>query len=211
MAPVPDSWTPNGETLFFQAGDEGGAGPNRPKPGAHATRWTFSLADRKTAPFDAVSSVTTIAPFAATVSPDGRWVAYAAGTDTTRAAMQTWVQSIQSPGTRYLIASGVVDPIWSPDGKELFFLNFVSVGGFSTHITTQPRFEVGNPTALPPMLSDVFRRSRSGPGTPRNIDIAPDGQHFVAAVRRDVAPVGASQVQVVLNWFEELRARVPSK
>jgi eukaryotic-like serine/threonine-protein kinase len=210
MASAPGSWTPDGKILFFQTGEDGG-GPNRPNLGPHATLWTFSLADRKAAPFAAVSSVTTIAPFATTVSPDGRWVAYAAGTDTTRAALQTWVQSIQSPGTRYLIASGAVDPIWSPDGTELFFLNLVSVGGFSTHITTQPRFEVGSPTALPPMLSDVFRRSRSGPGTPRNIDIAPDGQHFVAAVRRDVAPVGASQVQVVLNWFEELKARVPTK
>jgi serine/threonine-protein kinase len=211
MSPIPDSWTPDGKILFFQNGDDFGSA-NRPgAPAWNATLWTFSLADRKAAPFAAVRSVTAIAPIAATVSPDGRWIAYAAGTDTTRAAMHTWVQSIQSPGTRYLIASGVVDPIWSPDGKELFFLNLVSVGGFSTHITTQPRFEVGNPTALPPMLSDVFRRSRSGPGTPRNIDIAPDGQHFIAAVRRDVAPVGASQVQVVLNWTEELKQRVPTK
>lgn len=44
-----------------------------------------------------------------------------------------------------------------------------------------------------------------------NYDIAPDGQHFVVVEeQRQNDPAGA-RLQVVLNWFDELKARVPTK
>ena len=206
---VPDSWTPDGKVLFFQIGDNAAVGPNRPRLASNAALWMFTVADKKATPFSAVRSVVAIAPIAATVSPDGRWVAYTVGTDTARSALQLWTQSLSDSAARYSIAAGGTDPQWSPNGRELFFLNLIAGGAFSTTITTQPHFESGNPEPLPLALSNVFRRARSGPGTPRNIDIMPDGQHFIAAVRREGPIVGSQQFDVVLNWFEELKARVP--
>ena len=54
-----------------------------------------------------------------------------------------------------------------------------------------------------------------GPAFERNNDITLDGKRFLAVVAAGQnAAAGASatpQIQVVLNWFEELKARVPTK
>lgn len=71
-------------------------------------------------------------------------------------------------------------------------------------ITTQPSVVIGNPTSLPRGFLVA------GTGTPISYDLLPDGR-FVGVV--DSAPtgqasLGTSQV-LVLNWFEELKRRVP--
>jgi len=170
----------------------------------------FSIADKKASAFATQKSVTGIAPVAPTISSDGRWVAYSIGTDTTRASLQLWVQSLSS-GARYLIATGAADQMWSPASKEFFFNNLVAGGAFSTTITTQPRFEFSNPMPLSMALSNVFRRARLGPGSPRNIDVMPDGQHFVAAVRHEASNLSGEEIVFVSNWFDELKARVPTR
>jgi len=54
-----------------------------------------------------------------------------------------------------------------------------------------------------------------GPEFERNNDITLDGKRFVGVVPAGQnAAAGAfatPQIQVVLNWFEELEARVPTK
>ena len=68
---------------------------------------------------------------------------------------------------------------------------------------------VGSPVAL---FDDAFRPDTGGAGGGMaNYDIAPDGQHFVVVEeQRQNDPAGA-RLQVILNWFEELKARVPTK
>ena len=72
----------------------------------------------------------------------------------------------------------------------------------------QPSPAFGIPAVL--AARQTFRTS---PVTPRNHDIARDGKFIVVA---DAAPNGsavptAPQIRVVLNWFEELKERVPLK
>jgi hypothetical protein len=46
----------------------------------------------------------------------------------------------------------------------------------------------------------------------RQYDITPDGKRFIGVVAAGESPgvtAGASQIQVVLNWLEELKQRVP--
>jgi hypothetical protein len=53
-----------------------------------------------------------------------------------------------------------------------------------------------------------------GQGFERNNDITLDGKRFLGVVIAGQTASGASaapQIQVVLNWFEELKARVPTK
>jgi len=49
----------------------------------------------------------------------------------------------------------------------------------------------------------------------RNNDITRDGKQFLGVVAAGSAAASgataAPQIQVVLNWFEELKARVPTK
>ena len=42
-----------------------------------------------------------------------------------------------------------------------------------------------------------------------NYNITPDGQRFVM-IQVDAQDSEASQINVVLNWFEELKQRVPT-
>jgi len=76
-------------------------------------------------------------------------------------------------------------------------------------VTTRPTFTIGNPVQVPRVFVE------RGPELERNNDITLDGKRFVGVVPAGQnAAAGAfatPQIQVVLNWFEELKARVPTK
>ena len=97
-------------------------------------------------------------------------------------------------------------PLWSPDGKELFYFNGGQLMGID--ITTEPAFAFGNEHAL---RIQGFLTSASQPGRARPYDITPDGQGFLMIFPADQADsvAKAEQVNIILNWFEELKARVP--
>ena len=71
-------------------------------------------------------------------------------------------------------------------------------------VTLQPSFALGNPVPLSRggALGDAIGE--------RAVDLMPDGQRFIAVVRANKTPA-APQIQVVLNWSEELKQRVPTK
>ena len=78
-------------------------------------------------------------------------------------------------------------------------------------VTTQPTLAFGNPLPIPKPWFD------SADDVARRYDIMPDGQKFVAIIAAGSAgstaagPPATPPIQVVLNWFEELKARVPTK
>lgn len=43
----------------------------------------------------------------------------------------------------------------------------------------------------------------------RRTDILPDGQRFLVAEKTEPS-ISLSQINIVTNWFEELKARVPT-
>ena len=82
-------------------------------------------------------------------------------------------------------------------------------GLLAVSFTQHPSPAFGIPAAVATRLT-----FRALPVAPRNHDIAPDGKHFIAVA--DAAPNGsaaptAPQIRVVINWFEELKQRVPTK
>jgi serine/threonine-protein kinase len=199
---IPESWAPDGERFLYNAG----------KGGATTSLWVFSLKDRKAARFDAVESSATTSGrtlTAAVFSPDGRWVAYGFQ-EGQRVSSAVYVQPFPPTGAKYQISKNADaghHPMWSPDGAELLF-NPGQGSLNAVRITTQPSFTVGEAMPVPhPFMSAT-------PNFERPYDISRDGQHFLglidAAQTQSGAPA-AQQIQVVLNWFEELKARVPSK
>ena len=76
-------------------------------------------------------------------------------------------------------------------------------------VTTRPTFTFGNPVSVPRPFAP------SSSGSERNHDITLDGKRFLGVVPAGQTASGASaapqMIQVVLNWFEELKARVPTK
>jgi eukaryotic-like serine/threonine-protein kinase len=190
-AHVPESWSPTADSLLLTV-----------VKGADMSLWTFSLQDRRATPFGDVHSSD---PTGAVFSPDGRWVAY---TSTERGRTTIYVQPFPSTGAKYpLFAKGFDTPhavTWSPDGRELFFNP--RPGGFeAVSVTTEPTFAFGKPVALP----RPFRLSQ--PAARRSYDITRNGKFLgqIESEQAESSVATAPQINVVLNWFEELRARVP--
>ena len=184
---APESWSPKGDRFLFSI-----------TKGSDVSLWTFSLQDRKATPFGAVHSSN---PTNAVFSPDGKWVAYA----TTERGMTTvYVQPFPATGTRYQLFARGSDvphhPRWSPDGKELFY--DARINGFeAVSVTTQPTFAFGKAVAVP----KLFFMAGAPLRTP--YDITPDGKLVgrITAGQMEYVRSSVDQIQVVLNWFEELK------
>lgn len=74
-------------------------------------------------------------------------------------------------------------------------------------ITTQPTFAFGNPVAVPKLL-------RMGPTSSRtSYDITQDGRFvgLITAGQTEFVRGSEDQIQLVLNWLEDLKARVPHR
>ena len=71
-------------------------------------------------------------------------------------------------------------------------------------VQTRPTFSAGTPQRL---FEDVFVQS---PNTFTGYSIAPDGKRFLFPQRLQADPP-PTHLNVVVNWFEELKRRVPAK
>ena len=182
---------PSGKALAFSVNRRGGGGI-----------WVLPLdgSDRQPRPFAEVpNSIQTTAAF----SRDGRWLAYMS---TELKRPQLFLQSYPNPGTKYQITTeGGGMPVWSPDSKQLVYL-----GGPNQYVAldirTEPTFSSGKPVPLP--LEKIVQPL---PGQ-RNYDIAPDGKLLVVMPdfsQSESSPSSTLQINVVLNWFEELKHRLP--
>jgi Tol biopolymer transport system component len=113
-------------------------------------------------------------------SPDGRWFAYASG-EITGVSFNIFVEPFPPTGARYqLTSTGGRDPVWSPDGKELFFNTQVQSNATEGHLVsvdvrTQSGFTFGQPKSVP-----IAGAILGGNG--RNYDSTPDGKQFVVVV-----------------------------
>ena len=199
---IPDSWTRDGQTLSFTV-----------VKGTESAIWTYSLKEKKATVFEQVPGKLVARSM---FSPDGRWLAYQS-TESSAVRPEIFVQPFPVTGAKYQVSKDNISysPLWSPDGKELFYtIADISRGRsqfIATNITTNPTFSFGNPIPIPmPVIGRL-----GGPMTlnPRNYDIMPDGKRFLAVVaplQTEQTPA-APQIQVVLNWFSELQQRVPVK
>ena len=112
-----------------------------------------------------------------------------------------FVEPFPSTGAKYRISSRGLQPLWSPDGKQLFYS---TAGLFVVTITTARGFEFSSPVQIPRPFQF------SGPSAARTYDIMPNGQQFIGVVSSGQGQAGVSaQIQVVLNWFEELKRLAP--
>jgi len=139
------------------------------------------------------------------ISPDGHWLAYQSndsGQD------QIFVRPFPNVnGGRWQISTaGGTRPAWARNGKELFYLNPMRVLTTVPVKLTDTTFSAGNP-------SHVFETPYAVPQSARTYDVSPDGQRFlmIKDAEASAATTAPSGMVVVLNWFEELKARVPVK
>jgi serine/threonine-protein kinase len=166
--------------------------------------WILSIPDRRAALFAGAPSA---ALGSSAFSRDGKWLAYHSN-ETKQ--FEVFVQPFPATGTKYQVSRDAQshNPVWSPDGRTLFFIpgpdRFVKVG-----IMTQPSFSFSEAVDVPKGDFIEF-----GPPGPRTYDVLPDGKHLVGVVAADRAQQVVSrpnQIQVVLNWTEELKRLIPTR
>ena len=94
--------------------------------------------------------------------------------------------------------------MWNRNGRELFYRSGNKM--MAVQVTTQPGFSAGKPA----MLFEREYAMSEFPATGVAYDVSPDGQRFLMVKETD-QNTAVTQISVVLNWFEELKRRVPAE
>jgi Tol biopolymer transport system component len=194
---APNSWSPDGQLLAFQ----------ETTPTTQRDIWVLRMAGPSSAAADS-GQVRKAQPFlrtpfsesAARFSPDGHWITYVSDES---GRFEVYVQPYPGPGGKWQISTeGGGEPMWNPNGRELFYRSGDKM--MAVDITTQPSFTVGKPRM-------VFEGPYvPTPATLPNYDVSPDGQRFLMLKPVEQAQAAPTQINVVLNWFEELKQKVPT-
>jgi serine/threonine protein kinase len=178
---VPGSFSPDGQVLAFMGQD------------TSLDLYTLPLKDEKPQPFVNSPANETAPRF----SPDGHFIAYQSDES---GRIEIYVRSYPGPGGKYQISTeGGMEPVWNPKGRELFYRSGNKM--MAVDISAQPGFEAGKPKVLfeGPYLPT--------PLTFPNYDVSPDGQRFL--MLKPEQAQAPTQISVVMNWFEELKQKVP--
>jgi Tol biopolymer transport system component len=183
----PETWSADGKTLLYSV-----------NPNLRGSIRTLSPG--------AASQMLIAAPAqSSNLSRDGRWLAYTS-------QGELYVRPFPVTGdARYRIPTGGAHfPQWSMDGLQLFYAtDDIGPAGtsklVSVDVQTQPAFSFGTPKPLP-VEGIATNQERGG------FAVMPDSKHFIVllppsqAERGNVSP---GQINITINWFEELKQRVP--
>jgi len=183
----PISMSPDGQLLAY--------GEINPMTGYDL--WVLRLKDHKATPFLQTPFTESVPQF----SPDGHWIAYISNES---GRYEVYVQPYPGPGGKWQISTdGGTEPVWNPNGRELFYRNGSKM--MSVEIRTRSAFTTGKPRML-------FERPYvPSPATTPNYAVSLDGQRFLMLKFVEAADEAPTQINVVLNWFEELKRRVSTE
>jgi Tol biopolymer transport system component/predicted Ser/Thr protein kinase len=197
---VPSSWSPDGKLLaYFEV-----------NPTAGQELWVLRMGDpplgsgqgRKAQPF-LRSPSSGLVPFNESVprfSPDGRWLAYVSDES---GHYEIYVKPFPGPGgTRQISTEGGTEPVWNRNGRELFYRNGDKM--MAVDISSESGFSAGTPRML---FEGAYLPT---PLTTPNYDVSADGQRFLMLKPVEESQAAPTQINVVLNWTEELKQKVPT-
>ncbi len=140
---------------------------------------------------------------AAAISHNGKLLAYESNRG---GSNDVYVRPFPGPGTETAVSiGGGYGPMWSPDDSEIYYLYR---GGGETHFMAaslqgDPRFRILGQEKL----FDGVRFWNLPSGA--HYDVHPDGQRFLVLNMRS-GDEEVAKINVVLNWFAELKRRVPT-
>ncbi len=140
-----------------------------------------------------------------TISPDGRWVAYVSNES---GRFEIYVRPFPGPGGKWQVSTeGGAEPVWARNGRELFFRSADKMMAVEVNQSRDREGAVAFSASAPRLLFEkTYMRS---PIAYADYDVSPDGQRFLM-VREGGNEPPPPQINVVLNWFEELKRRVPA-
>ena len=181
-AAYPNSLSPNGKVLIFQKSGN-----------------ILALRLDGSAKVDPVR-VNRFREHSADFSPDGNRIVF---TSNRSGSDEIYVKPYPSQGALIPItAEGGTRPLWSPDGKEIFYRNGAKL--MAAEVQMQPDLSVRKTrelfegTALDPIIAA------------RHYDVTPDGRFVMVKRVKSEGGLTHNQINVVLNWSEELKRLVPT-
>ena len=177
----PKSFSPDGKWLLFQRGVSSGAND----------LWVTATDGSASRPFVATPGNEIDAQF----SPDGRWVAYQSNES---GQAEVYVQAFEGKGGKWQISTGNGQlPRWRHDGRELFFRQGDDMMAVSVTVGAGPSFTAGAPERL---FGGPFERL---------YDVSRQGDRFLMIKRSEAS--NQPQLNVVLNWAQELKSSTPAR
>lgn len=184
----PSSFSPDGRVLaFFEL-----------NPATQRDIWALHMDDRKAEPF----LQTQFNEGGAVFSPDGRWLAYVSNES---GRPEIYIQPYPGPGGKRLISTeGGSEPAWKRNGRELFYRSGNKM--MAVDVVLQPTFSAGKPK----MLFEGQYFDNPFPLTSAAYDVSADGQRFLMIKENSNRESSTAQINIVQNWFEELKQKVPT-
>jgi serine/threonine-protein kinase len=178
------AWSPDGRELIFTQGTP-----------QDSDIWALSL-EGDSQPREVVA--TDYRERLPALSRNGKWLAYESnvtGQD------EIWVRPYPGPGPPIRISSnGGTEPVWGIEDREILFYEGPKLMAATVEIGEELRFERAE------MLFEG--KYIKYPNAPRPYDVAPDGRLLMIKGADDTQ--ARDQINVVLNWFEELKRLVPT-
>jgi hypothetical protein len=171
----PVDWSKDGRYIIEQASADSKTGTDI---------WVLPLfGDRK--PFPYLETDANEAE--AKLSPNGLWLAYQSDESKRN---EIYVTTFPQPGGKWQVSTnGGSYPVWSRDGKELFYIG-ADGKMMAVEVKAGPAFEAG----IPKPLFDV---SSAG-----SYDVGKDGRFLIPV---PVEQSGTTPITVVVNWQAGLR------
>jgi Tol biopolymer transport system component len=136
----------------------------------------------------------------AVISPDGRWLAYHSSE-----VGEIYVRPFPNvaDGKWQLVTNGAKWPLWSREGKELFYVAARGIMSIAVDTSQQTLH-----WESPKLLFEASYSSFPGLAGPRNYDQAPDGRFLVIKESQGTSP---GSLVVVKNWFDEVKRLAPGR
>jgi serine/threonine protein kinase len=145
------------------------------------------------------------------ISPEGKWIAYTSD-ETGQTEVYVCPYPVVDEVDRRLVSTnGGYSPLWSPDSRELYYRNGDAV--MAVKYVTEPTFKLDAPRVL--FRGSFFPQPYNYmPAVMNSWDIDPNGNRFLMIrsaqnTDEESAAEKPHKINIVLNWFEELKNRVP--
>ncbi len=141
------------------------------------------------------------------LSPDGLWVAYVSYQED---QPEVYIRNMDGSIREKVSSAGGEEPAWSPDGNELFYMNKDGTALLSVDVKTGLGLELGREKVVfeEPAGFEFLKHEYVTIGR-ASYDVHPDGQRFLFIVKKKRER--KMKVGVILNWFEELKGKVPTE
>ncbi len=175
-----NSWSPDNKLAFYEI-----------NPTTQRDISVFNMQDSTKSPFLNTSANERSPMF----SPDGNWLAYISDKS---GQFEVYIKPYPGPGREWQVSTGGgTEPMWAPDGQELFYRSGDKMMAVS--FQSEPTLKLGTP-------KELFEGQYSISTVTPAYDIHPDGDRFLMVTTGTAEESTTSQINVVLNWFEELKS-----